>query len=83
MKITFNSWLKTTLGCDEEEIELPSSVVTISDLAELLGERHKSASTIFEIPEALRYVVDRRYVTADHRIADVDAVEIYPPVTGG
>ena len=83
MQITFHSWLKSAVGTDSEDIKIPDSVRTISDLASFLGKRHESATAVFELPEALRYVVDRRYVTPDHEINDTDSIQIYPPVTGG
>ncbi|WP_267210361.1 MoaD/ThiS family protein [Chelatococcus asaccharovorans] len=83
MKITFHSWLKTAIGSDHEDIVLPEGVITISDLSSFLGKRHLSAASIFALPEALRYVVDHRYVTPEHVISSADAIEIYPPVTGG
>ena len=83
MKITFHSWLKATIGSGHDEIELPENIKTISDLASFLGRRHEAAAAVFELPEALRYVIDRRYVATDFEIAGSDAVEIYPPLTGG
>lgn len=83
MKITFHSWLKATIGSNSEEIILPDGVNTISDLSSLLASMHEDAAAVFELPEALRYVVDRRYVTPEHDLTGVDAIEIYPPITGG
>jgi len=83
MKVTFHSWLKNTIGSNSEELILPESVITISDLAAFLASEHEEAAAVFELPEALRYVVDRRYVTPEHDLTGVDAIEIYPPITGG
>ena len=83
MNITYRSWLKSVTGRENDEISLPENVETISDLAAFLGSRYESAAAVFELPEALRYVVDRRYVDPSHKIAGVEAIEIYPPVTGG
>lgn len=83
MKLNFHSWLKSTIGHDSEEIILPNEVKTVGDLATHLAARHENAASVFEVPEALRYVIDRRYVTPDHELGDAASVDIYPPVTGG
>lgn len=83
MKIHFYSWLKSKTGCDEETLALPETVTTIEELTGLLAERHKHAAELFRMPQALRYVVDRRYVEPSHAISSSDEIEIYPPVTGG
>ncbi|MCA1299583.1 MoaD/ThiS family protein [Stappia indica] len=83
MKIRFYSWLKTRTGCEEETITLPETVTTIEGLTGLLAERHQDAAELFRMPQALRYVVDRRYVEPSHGISSADEIEIYPPVTGG
>jgi len=83
MKVKFHTWLKTKTGCSEEEVDLPDHVRTIADLTALLAERHAEAAPLFAMPQALRYVIDRRYVDADHDISSSPVVEIYPPVTGG
>ena len=83
MKITFHSWLRTEIGKDFEEIEIPEKVITINDLAVLLGTKYQSSARLFENPDALRYVVDRRYVQPGFSISGVDLISIYPPITGG
>ena len=83
MKITFHSWLKTTIGDNSVEVNLPQDIKTISGLASFLATKYEDAAAVFELPEALRYVVDRRYVTPKHELTGVDAIEIYPPITGG
>jgi molybdopterin synthase sulfur carrier subunit len=83
MKVKFHTWLKTKTGCAEEEIDPPEHVRTIADLTAFLGERHADAAPLFAMPQALRYVIDRRYVDADHELSSSQVVEIYPPVTGG
>lgn len=83
MKITFHSWLKSSVGQNEAELTLPSKVKTVADLASHLADKYESAATVFEVPEALRYVIERRYVEPDHVLGDTTAVDIYPPVTGG
>ncbi|MBL6431276.1 MAG: hypothetical protein HPM95_09065 [Alphaproteobacteria bacterium] len=42
---------------------------TIADLTAFLSERHREAAPLFAMPQALRYVVDRRYVDADHELS--------------
>ncbi|MEM5583806.1 MoaD/ThiS family protein [Roseibium sp. AS2] len=83
MKIKYRSWLKSVTGTDLDDIILPKSVETVADLANFLSSYYENASAVFELPEALRYVIDRRYVDPSHRVTDSDSVEIYPPVTGG
>jgi sulfur-carrier protein len=83
MKVKFNSWLKTKTGCPVDEIDPPAEVKTIADLSRFLAARYDAAASLFETPEALRYVVDRRYVDPSHELAGSQTIEIYPPVTGG
>jgi len=83
MRVTFHSWLVDTVGSEEADLALPDDVKTISDLATHLAQKYKSAESVFEVPDALRYVVDQRYVEPCHVLGDQVAVDIYPPITGG
>lgn len=83
MRVKFNSWLRTKVGHAVEEFERPAETRTVGDLVHWLAGRHPGAAELLAAPDALRFVVDRRYVDAAHEIEDSHTVEIYPPVTGG
>ena len=75
--------MRERIGKGEEEIDLPSSVVTVTDLLnhlKTLGEEYEAA---LQYPDAIRVALDMEHVEHDEPISGAREIGIFPPMTGG
>ncbi|ODU10666.1 MAG: molybdopterin converting factor subunit 1 [Rubrivivax sp. SCN 71-131] len=83
MRLKYFAWLRSSMGCDAEEIALPSEVRTVGQLLDWLptrGERFRSA---FEFIDVVLVSVNSEYAHRDHPVHDEDEVLLVPPIAGG
>ena len=82
MKITllYFAAVRDLVGCDEEQVELPSNVFTVGDLSAYLATLHQTLSGRLI---AVRFAVNEEFATARQTLADGDTVALIPPVAGG
>ena len=83
MKILYFAWLREKIGQSEEELDLPETVGSVSDLLawlEARGDRYKQALSEKGV---VRVAVNQEHVELDHPIVSTDEVALFPPVTGG
>ena len=83
MKIKYFAWLKDMVGCDEEEITLPTEVNNVGMLINWLSRRGPQYEKAFEFIEVSKVAVNRAYVQNDHPVSDSDEVIFFPPIAGG
>ena len=83
MKIRYFAWVRERVGKTDEEVELPESIVTVSDLMTWLAARGEEYAHAFENPKVIRAAVDRSHVRAEAAIAGAREIAIFPPMTGG
>lgn len=83
MQILYFAWLKTKVGCGSEDLSLPSSVVTVQDLAAWLATRSAGHAAAFADLALLRVAVDQEHCDWNHPLAQAQEVAFFPPVTGG
>ena len=83
MKILYFAWLRTRIGCAEEEVELPSDVRNVAALLEWLRSRGDRYSEALRDLSVIRVAVNQDYVRPEHPVREGDEVAIFPPVTGG
>ena len=83
MKVRYFAWVRERVGTAEEEIEPPSSVITVSDLIGWLTKRGEGYAYAFENPKIVRAAIDKTHVRADARIAGAGEIAFFPPMTGG
>ena len=83
MKIKYFAWLKDKVGCDEEEITLPTEVNNVGMLINWLSRRGPQYEEAFEFIEVSKVAVNRAYVQNDHPVSDSDEVIFFPPIAGG
>ncbi|MFN3232777.1 MAG: molybdopterin converting factor subunit 1 [Alphaproteobacteria bacterium] len=83
MKLLYFAWLKDRIGTDEEDLDLPGSVTTVSALVDWLIARGDNYAAAFENRDIVRAAVNQDYAEADAAIAPGDEVAFFPPVTGG
>ncbi len=83
MKILYFAWLRTTIGCAEEEITLPDDVVTVADVLDLLREKGGAYVAALGEDKVIRIAVNQEYANMDDPVKQGDEFAIFPPVTGG
>ncbi|MBW6420515.1 molybdopterin converting factor subunit 1 [Rhizobium sp. XQZ8] len=81
--LVYFAWVRERIGKPEEEIELPDSVVTVSDLLnhlKSLGEEYENA---LQFPDVIRVAINQEHVEHDESIVGAREIGIFPPMTGG
>jgi sulfur-carrier protein len=81
MKILFFGRLGDRIG-REIELEAPPDGCTVAELRPILADLYPEARTDL-LGTALRACVGDRVVPDDHRVHRGDAVEFFPPLSGG
>ena len=77
VKLFYFSWLADKTGKESEEIQLPQSVVTISDLLKLLTMRRSEIAPVFD-ESLLRPTVNKQFAEFFTRLEDGDEVALVP-----
>lgn len=83
MKLRYFAWLRSSMGCEAEEIALPADVKTVGMLLDWLptqGERFRRA---FEFIDVVLVSVNADYAEREHPVRDEDEVYLVPPIAGG
>jgi sulfur-carrier protein len=83
MKIIYFAWVRERIGKGEEEIVLPASVKTVSDLLlylKGLGEEYEAA---LQMPKVIRVAINQEHVEHSELIAGAREIALFPPMTGG
>ncbi|WP_322515754.1 molybdopterin converting factor subunit 1 [Rhodopseudomonas palustris] len=83
MKVKYFAWVRERVGLDEETIEPPAEVATVSDLISWLSARGEGYAFAFEKPGVIRTALDRTHVRPETPIAGAREVAFFPPMTGG
>lgn len=83
MKIMYFAWLRERVGKPDEELDFPSSVITIADAMAYLTGRGEEYAYAFENPQLIRAALDRKHVSANTPIGPARELAFFPPVTGG
>lgn len=80
IKVLYFAAVRELVGKDEEEIDLPSSVSTIGDLAAHLSKSH---ATLAGRLSSVRIARNETFATKDEHLEEGDVVALIPPVAGG
>jgi len=83
VKLLYFAWLRTRIGCAEEEVELPSDVRNVAALLDWLRSRGGRYGEALRDLSVIRVAVNQDYVRPEHPVREGDEVAIFPPVTGG
>ena len=83
MKILYFARIRQIAGRSMEEVEVPSSVSTVSDLITFLSGRDEGVAAALSERRTLRAAVDQNHVALDAPVAGAREVAFFPPVTGG
>ncbi len=82
-RLVYFAWVRERIGKAEEDIVLPETVRTVSDLLThltSLGEEYEAA---LQFPEVIRVAIDQEHVEHDEPIAGAREIGLFPPMTGG
>ena len=83
MKILYFAWIRERIGKAEEELEIPASVVTASDLIDWLRGKGEEYALAFDNPKIIRVAFDKTHVQPGAKISAKREIAFFPPMTGG
>jgi len=84
VKLVYFAWLRERFGMAEEQVELPESVKSVSDLLDWFETRGEEFANVMEHREILQVAIDQTHVQdRDALIDDAKEIAIFPPMTGG
>lgn len=83
IELLYFAWVRERIGKAEEEIALPSSVVTVADLLNHLKTMGEEYETALQFPDVIRVAIDQEHVEHDEPIGNAREIGIFPPMTGG
>ena len=83
MKLLYFAWLRTRVGCAEEEVALPPQVQDVAGLLDWLRARSDGHAEALRNLGLVRVAVNQDYVGLAHPVREGDEVALFPPVTGG
>jgi molybdopterin synthase sulfur carrier subunit len=83
VKLRYFAWVRERIGKSEEDIELPSEIISVRDLLLWLRERDEAYTHALQYPEAIRVAINQEH--ADHKepVAGAREIALFPPMTGG
>jgi len=83
LKVLYFAWIRERIGKAEEELELPASVVTASDLIEWLRGKGEEYALAFGNPKVVRVALDKTHVQPGTKLGSARESAFFPPMTGG
>ena len=83
MKLVYFAWVRERIGVSEEEVAIPSSVLTVRDLLLWLKTRGEGYEQALQYPEVIRVALDHEHAEHDEAIGGAREIGIFPPMTGG
>jgi sulfur-carrier protein len=83
MKILYFARIRQIAGRSMEEVEVPASVSTVSDLIDFLSARDEGVAAALADRRTLRAALDQTHVALDAPLGSAREVAFFPPVTGG
>ncbi|MBF0438390.1 MAG: molybdopterin converting factor subunit 1 [Magnetococcales bacterium] len=81
-RFLYFSWVREKIGASTEQLPIPTTVTTVSELLEFLRSRGTPYATALANPN-LRVAVNQTYARLQDAVTDTDEIAIFPPVSGG
>lgn len=81
--ILYFAMLKDAVGRDRETVELPDTVVTVSDLLDFLAARGEPFASALANRKRVRCALDQEMAFPASDIRKASEIALFPPVTGG
>jgi molybdopterin synthase sulfur carrier subunit len=83
VRLVYFAWVRERIGIPAEEVVLPATVRTTSELIAWLRSRGPEYEHALAEPRAIRVAVDKVHAPGDAPIGAATEVAIFPPMTGG
>lgn len=83
VRLLYFAWVREKTGIAEEEVEMPGTVRTVSDLVAWLKTRGPEFVEAFAQAQIIRAAVDRTRAHPDADVRAAKEIAFFPPVTGG
>lgn len=83
VKLVYFAWVRERIGKPDESVDLPATVVTVTDLMEWLKARSEEYAYAFENGPLIRAAIDKTHVKHDAPVAGAREIAFFPPMTGG
>jgi sulfur-carrier protein len=83
MKLVYFAWIRERLGMEEEEIQLPDTIVTVDDLLEWQKERSEQYALAFADKATIRVALDQFHAEHCDPVKSAEEIAFFPPMTGG
>ena len=84
VKLVYFAWLRERFGMSEEQVELPESVKSVSDLFDWFETRGEEFANVMEHRDILQVAIDQSHVQdRDALLEGASEIAIFPPMTGG
>jgi molybdopterin synthase sulfur carrier subunit len=83
VRLVYFAWVRERIGVAQEEIAIPSSVVTVRDLLQWLKDRGEGYEQALQFPDVIRVALDHEHAEHDEPIGDAREIGLFPPMTGG
>ncbi|QKV18408.1 molybdopterin converting factor subunit 1 [Oricola thermophila] len=82
-KLVYFAWVRERIGTNEEEIDLPDSVKTGTDLLAWMKTRGENYEAALAMDNAIRIAIDQEHVDHDAPLGNPREIALFPPMTGG
>ena len=83
MKLLYFAWVRTRIGCSQEEVTLPDGVADVAGLIAWLKTRGPEYEAALANGLAVRVAVNQEFARPGDPVGPDDEVALFPPVTGG
>ncbi len=83
MKLLYFAWVRQRTGIGQEDVDLPETAATVSDVIDWLRTRDEGYKSAFADLKLIRAAIDQQHVGLDAPINGAREIAFFPPVTGG
>lgn len=84
VKLVYFAWLRERFGMSEEQVDIPETVISVSDLFDWFETRGEAFANVMEHRDILQVAIDQIHVQdRQAMIGDAKEIAIFPPMTGG
>jgi molybdopterin synthase sulfur carrier subunit len=83
MKILYFARIRQIAGRGSEEVDVPDTVKTVSELIDFLSARDDGLAAAFAERRTVRAAINQNHVALDAPISGAREIAFFPPVTGG